>query len=39
MWMLDTNGSGANDAGDESFTYGADAGSIPIAGDWDGSDV
>ena len=39
MWMLDTNGSGVYDAGDESFTYGADAGSIPMAGDWDGDGV
>jgi len=35
-WMLDMNGNGVFDAGDATFTYGADAGAIAIAGDWDG---
>jgi len=38
-WLLDTNGNGVFDAGDESFMYGADAGSVPISGDWDGDGV
>jgi len=36
VWMLDMNGNGVFDAGDSTFTYGADAGAIAIAGDWDG---
>jgi len=37
VWKLDANGNGVFDGGDETFTYGADAGSIALAGDWDGN--
>ncbi len=36
VWKLDMNGDGAFGAGDETITYGADADSVAIVGDWDG---
>ena len=36
VWKLDTDGNGTFGEGDETFIYGADAGSIALAGDWNG---
>jgi len=37
FWILDTNGNGTFDAGDQSFAYGGVPGDVPIVGDWNGS--
>jgi hypothetical protein len=36
-WILDTNGNGTFDAGDQAFAYGGVAGDMPVVGDWNGS--
>ena len=37
FWILDTNGNGTFDAGDQSFAFGGVAGDVPVVGDWNGS--
>jgi hypothetical protein len=37
FWILDTNGNGTFDTGDQSFAYGGIPGDVPIVGDWNGS--
>jgi hypothetical protein len=37
FWILDTNGNGTFDTGDQSFAYGGVAGDVPVVGDWNGT--
>jgi hypothetical protein len=37
FWILDTNGDGVFDTGDQSFAFGGIAGDVPVVGDWNGS--
>ena len=37
FWILDTNGNGTFDAGDQAFAYGGVAGDVPVVGDWNGN--
>jgi hypothetical protein len=45
LWILDTNGNGAWDAGDSgfasgfSFAFGGIGGDIPVVGDWNGTHI
>jgi hypothetical protein len=36
LWILDYNGDGTIDAGDQVFAYGGIAGDVPVVGDWTG---
>jgi hypothetical protein len=37
FWILDTNGNGTFDAGDQAFAFGGVSGDVPIVGDWNGT--
>ena len=39
FWLLDTNGDGVFDTGDQAFAYGGAPGDVPVVGDWCGNGI
>ena len=39
FWVLDTNGDGTFDDGDQAFPYGGVPGDVPATGDWTGNGI